>query len=349
MRRLFLAAALAAAAACSSHDGDAAAEHVQAIVGASVETIKTQRFVETVDAIGAVVPRAGHVASLAAPAPTRVTGVPVAQGAAVRKGDLLVELDRTPFENAAKSADAALSAAQSAADRAQRLADAGVIPRREAEQAAAELAQARTTAQAAHRALDLSAIRSPINGVVTRMNAKLGEAVDVGQTLVDVTDPSVLDVALTLSVSDASRVRAGQTVALHSGSDASGAAVAGGRIVNVSGTVDSASLGVAARVELTSGAKAVRIGETLFGRVNVGDHGSVVVVPSEALVPDGAGFKVFVVDKEGLAHSRPVKIGGRSDNSVWVKEGLIAGERVVTRGAYGVSDSAKVVAGKGGQ
>jgi membrane fusion protein (multidrug efflux system) len=336
-------AALVLAAACGKPAADeAAAAKTQAVVGASVATIKTERFVETVDAIGTVISRPGHVASLAAPAPTRVTGTPVSLGAHVQKGDLLVELDRSPFEAAAKSADAALTAAQSAADRALRLADAGVSPRREAEQAAAELAQARMNAQAAHRALDLSAIRSPIDGIVTKMNAVLGAAVDVGQPLVEVTDASVLDVALTLSVTDAARVKTGQAVALHAGSDASGASVASGRVVDVSGTVDSASLGVIARVELTAGANAVRIGQTLFGTIGVGEHANAVVVPAEALVPTGEGFKVFVVDVNGIAHSRPVKVGGRSDRGVWVTDGLTAGETVVTRGAFGVDDNAKV-------
>jgi hypothetical protein len=55
---------------------------------------------------------------------------------------------------------------------------------------------------------------------------------------------------------------------------------------------------------------------------------------------------VFVVDKDGLAHSRPVKVGGRSDHGVWVTSGLKAGEVVVTKGAYGVSENAKVVSDK---
>src|SRR5262249_44033182 len=126
MKRLLLAAALAASTACGKKSADdAAPENAQAVVGASVATVTAQRYVETVDAIGTVVARPGHVASLAAPAPTRVTGVLVAVGAHVHEGTLLVQLDQSALEAAARSADAALTAAQSAAERAQRLADAG--------------------------------------------------------------------------------------------------------------------------------------------------------------------------------------------------------------------------------
>jgi hypothetical protein len=66
------------------------------------------------------------------------------------------------------------------------------------------------------------------------------------------------------------------------------------------------------------------------------------VIPLAALVPTGEAFKVFVVDEKGIAQSRPVKIGGRTDTGAWITEGLKAGEKIVTTGAYGVDDSTKV-------
>jgi macrolide-specific efflux system membrane fusion protein len=69
-----------------------------------------------------------------------------------------------------------------------------------------------------------------------------------------------------------------------------------------------------------------------------------VVIPVEALVPgdEPGSYKVFVVDKDGTAHARPVKVGGRTETKVEILEGLKGGETIVTQGAYGLSDSAKV-------
>jgi multidrug efflux pump subunit AcrA (membrane-fusion protein) len=53
---------------------------------------------------------------------------------------------------------------------------------------------------------------------------------------------------------------------------------------------------------------------------------------------------VFVVDKTGTAHEREVKIGGRTPTKVEIIDGLTGGETVVTQGAFGVEDSAKVTA-----
>jgi hypothetical protein len=88
--------------------------------------------------------------------------------------------------------------------------------------------------------------------------------------------------------------------------------------------------------------RVLRIGESVFGRIVTGVHPGAITVPVEALVPDGEGFRVFVVDSAGIAHARPVVVGGRSEARAEILQGLAAGERVVTTGAYGVTDSAKI-------
>jgi multidrug efflux pump subunit AcrA (membrane-fusion protein) len=69
-----------------------------------------------------------------------------------------------------------------------------------------------------------------------------------------------------------------------------------------------------------------------------------VVIPVEALVPgeEPGSYKVFVVDKTGTARARVVKIGDRTETKVEILDGLKGGETIVTQGAYGLSDSAKV-------
>lgn len=327
---------------------DDAADKAQAVVSAQVAAVAAGHFTETVDAVGAVVPRAGHVASLSAPSPTRVSNVYVSFGAHVKAGDPLVEFEQPSFDAAAKGADASLAAAEKAAERTQRLAEAGVLPRKDAEAAATELAAARLNDVNARRARELSTLRSPIDGVVTRMNAVLGANADPTQVMVEVADPSALDALLTLSPADAARVTIGEQVALHAGATASAAPIARGTVADISAAVDTASRGVPVRVEVAPGSKALRIGQTLFGRIAVSEHDHAVVVPLEALVPTGEGFKVFVVDDKGIAQSRDVKIGGRTDHAAWITDGLKAGEHIVTQGAYGVDDSTKVQTAEAG-
>jgi RND family efflux transporter MFP subunit len=342
-RLLILGALTLTSGACAKQADDNADAKTQAVVLAQVAPVVSAPFTETVDAVGTVSARAGHIASLAAPSPTRVSKVYVSFGAHVKAGDPLVEFEQPAFDAAANGADASLAAAEKESERARRLADSGVIPRKDAEVAAADLGAARLNAVNAKRARELSTLRSPIDGVVTRMNAVLGASADAASVMVEVSDPTAVDALLTLSPADAERVKVGDHVELHAGAAASGAAIASGRLADISAVVDSASRGVPARVAIASGAAAVRIGQTVFGRIVVAEHRKAVVIPVEALVPTGEGFKVFVVDENGIAESRPVKIGGRTDNAAWITDGLKVGERIVTQGAYGVDDSTKVV------
>ena len=345
MRILVRGAALAALLACGkgAKDAEGGDAEVSPVVGARIAVVTTQPFTETLSAIGNVAPRVGHVASLSAPAAARVARVLVSTGQQVQVGQSLVELDQSTFQAAAQSAEAQLAAAEKNYERNQRLAEEGIAPRKDVEQSAADLAKARSDVVAARREQQLSTLRAPIAGVVTRMTAQLGAAADMSQPLVEIADPRAVDILLNVTPTDAPRVRAGMTVSLTAGQSASGEALGAGHVVDVGGTVDSATRTVSVRVQAPTTRRPLRIGETVLGRIAVATRPAAVVVPNEALVPEGDGFKVFVVDAAGVAHARPVTVGGRTDKTVEIVNGLAAGERVVTYGAYGVEDSAKVI------
>ncbi|MGE5092071.1 MAG: efflux RND transporter periplasmic adaptor subunit [Bacillota bacterium] len=330
-------------AACGRGDADETeGAGVPAVVGARTAVAAAGAFEETVNATGEVTARPGHVAGLGAPAQTRVARVLVTLGQRVTRGQPLVAFDQTTFAAEAQTAQAALTSAQHAYERARRLSEAGIVPRKEAEQAAAELASARGAAAVARHAEALATLRSPIGGVVTRMDAVLGAPVDAGAPLVEVADPSALDVLFTLSPAEAARIHAGAAVALEEGQTAGGASLGGGVVADIGAAVDSVSHAVPVRVRVTAPARTLRIGETVLGRITAGTRPDAVTVPVAALVPDSEGFQVFVVDARGIAHARPVTVGGRTAKVAEIRQGLAAGETVVTEGAYGVQDSARI-------
>jgi membrane fusion protein (multidrug efflux system) len=196
----------------------------------------------------------------------------------------------------------------------------------------------------ARRAQQLSVIRSPIAGVVTRMNAVLGAQVDAGQTLVEVVDPSAFDVELSVGPAEAAELRTGARVALFAGERTGGESLGTGTVTSVGAAVDSGSRAVSVRVAPASPKRALRLGESVYGEIAVGTRPDAVVVPVEALVPEGEGYRVFVVDAQGRATARAVTVGGRTERDVEILSGLKGGEKVVTRGAFGLEDGARVAA-----
>lgn len=330
-------------AACSRSQGDETGGGTPAVVGAGTAVAVTQVMPQLVLAIGTVTPRPGRFAELAAPAPTRVARIFVSPGQRVAEGEALIEFERAPFDASARSAEAALGSAQRAYDRAVRLVQAGILAQKDSDQAAADLAQAQAAAVTAHRSQELATLRAPLAGVVTEIRAVLGASVDPSQPLVEVADPAALDVVLSVTPADAARIHPGDAVTVTAGEGANGERLGRGTVTAVGAAVDSASRAVQLRARIARPARPLRIGESVSGRIETGVHARAVVIPVEALVPEGDGYRVFVVDSAGIAHARPVTVGARTETLAEILSGLAAGETVVTRGAYGVEDGAKII------
>ena len=340
MRRIttFILLAGVAAGACARDADEAEGGTPRLVVGAKTAVVAEQSFSETIEATGIISGRPGHVALLSAPTGARIVAVSAVVGQRVTTGTILVQLDQVAFHAATQTADAALAAAERNAARQQRLADAGIAPRKDVEQATAELAAARGAAATAHQQSELSVLRSPIAGVVTQVNATLGATADPSQPLIQVTDGSALDVVFSLTSTHAATLHVGARAELIGASGALGEAT----VSAVGGAVDSATRAVTVRATLLHSSRPLQVGETVTARLTIGTRAHALVVPLEALVPDGESFKVFVVDAGGTAHARPVVVGGRGAAVVEITEGLKLNEVVVTYGAYGMDDSVKV-------
>lgn len=348
--RLALALALLLSA-CGGHAAaddakpDAAAGG-EALPAVSVETAPVTRTTlpVTIGATGTLSARPGSFVTLSAPSQARITQVYVAAGDPVRAGQPLVALDQTTFRANNQQAQAARQAAQQAYDRESSLATQGIVPRRDVETARVALAQADAALATARRALEFATMRSPIAGVVARMTASRDAMADPAQPLVQVVDPSALEVRLLLTPGDAARVRPGAPVNVTAGSAASGETLGTGTVVAVGATVDSASGGVEARARIAHPARALRLGEVVRATIQAGTRADALVVPAAALVPNtaGDGYQVFVVGRGDTVHAHPVRVGIRTDRVVQVVEGVAADDVVVAQGAYGVDDGVRV-------
>lgn len=329
-------------AACGGSDEGRQASGEPGVVGVATSVATLQPFPHGISATGIVAPRPDRYAVLAPPGPTRVARVFVVAGQRVAEGDALIEFERAPFDAAAQSALAALANAQRAYERAVRLVQAGVLAQKDSSQAAADLAAAEAAAVTARRAQQLSTLHAPLAGVVTRMSAVLGASVDANQPLVEVADPRALDIVFNVSPAEAGQIHIGDTITVASGERET---LGRGRVAGIGAAVDSVSRAVAVRASLTSPTRVLRIGESVSGRIVTGVSPTAVVVPVDALVPEGDGYRVYVVDSAGMARARAVTIGGRSETLVEIISGLSAGETVVTTGAYGVQDGARIGSG----
>ena len=321
-------------------------EETPADVDVQTAVAVVKPLTEHVSVLGTVEARPGHAAEISAPEATRILAIYVAEGDFVRAGQPLVQLDKSVASAKRAGAAAALQTAERAFERAQRLLAEGISPRKDVETAAADLARARADLQEARRMEELSTLRTPISGVVTSLNAALSRPVDVAVPVVQVVDPRGLEIHFHLSPADAGRVTRGAKVELTSGTEGEHHSVGIGTVTGISAALDTATHSVDVIATIAAPTRPLKVGEELNGAILLTSRGSFVVVPVEALVPEGESILVYVVDKQNIAHATEVTVGARSEKEAAILSGLHGGEVVITRGAYGVTDSAHVKVGK---
>jgi membrane fusion protein (multidrug efflux system) len=172
-------------------------------------------------------------------------------------------------------------------------------------------------------------IVAPFDGVVGIRGVSLGDYVKDGTDLVNVEDVRQLKVDFRLPERNLAQVRVGQPIEVVAD------ALPGERwpgvieAINPRIDVNGRSLELRGRLENTSGK--LRPGMFARVRVIVGERADALLVPEEAIVPQGEQFFVYKV-VEGAARRVEVKLGVRRDAKVEILDGIAAGDRVVTAG-----------------
>lgn len=266
-------------------------------------------------------------------------------------------------EASLRSAEAARSFAEAELARARRLAESGALARRSledaevrAEAAARQVDEARAIARALRAQLGrgdgggLSPIEllAPASGSILRIHQESATVVAPGTPILEIGDPSDLEVVTDLLSEEAVAIPAGAPVLVERWG---GPKPLRGKVrrVEPSAFTKISALGVEEqRVNVV-----IDLVDPPEERRGLGDRYRVVTrivtfstddattVPTGALFRDRQGWRVFVVE-EGTARIRSVRIGQRSPQRVQILEGLAPGERVILYPGERIADGAKV-------
>ncbi|HMD50115.1 MAG TPA: efflux RND transporter periplasmic adaptor subunit [Bryobacteraceae bacterium] len=205
-------------------------------------------------------------------------------------------------------------------------------------EAQTQAAQARYSAAEAQ--LSYSVIRSPIAGVVADRPLYPGEMAAAGTPLLTIMDVSRVIARANIPVAQAATLRVGDTAKIVQGE--AGIELEG-KVTVVSPAVDPNSTTVEVWVEANNPREKMKPGATVRVSIVAETIPNAIVIPITALLPsDEGGVQVLVVGSDSAAHEKKVDLGAREPDKVQVVKGLDAGEKVITGGAVGLDDGAKV-------
>jgi len=286
--------------------------------------------------------RAVHTAVVKARVAGELQGLVVREGDAVRAGQVIATIDptehRARLQQAREQADAAraqVEIAQRQFDNNKALVDKGFISRTALEASQSSLAAAQATYKAALAAVDVAGktlddttLRAPLTGLVAQRLAQPGERLGVDARVVEIVDPSRLELEATLAPADAVSVRAGQIARLMV-EGAPGPVQA--TVARISPSAQAGSRGVPIYLTLPS-ASGLRQG--LFAQGVLGTaRTTALAVPLQALRTDRPEPYVQLVEAGRVVH-RQVQAGARGDGG---------GQTLVA--VTGVAEGAAVILG----
>lgn len=300
---------------------------------------------EDVQTVGTL--RAKQNVLLKAEAAGKIIARGFSDGQAVRKGQMLYQLDNSLQRANIEQFEAQLAVARSNHKRNQELVAQGFISKAALDQnlAAVKVAEAqRNQAQAQNDRLRTVA---PFDGVVGISKVQVGDYVREGVELVALEDHSSLMVDFRLSERAQSKLRLGQSLELHF--DAMPNRTYTAKVQAIEPSMDETARSLLVRAAINGGKNtgpggALRPG--MFANVTlvVADAPApILVLPEEVLSQDGDNTVVWVAEPAGqddkgqvkmLAKRRTVQIGQRRAGKAEILQGIQATDQVVLVGAH---------------
>ena len=181
-------------------------------------------------------------------------------------------------------------------------------------------------------------VRSPINGIISDRPVLAGEAPPSGSPIISVVDISQVVARANIPVNEAAALKPGRPARI-SGPDGDIPA----KVTVVSPAVNPNTTTVEVWIQADNPGEKLKPGGTVSVAIIAETIQDTIIVPASTLLnADDGSTKVMIVMPDNTARERRVSVGVRQLKRVQIISGLQEGDRVVTAGALGLEDKAKV-------
>jgi membrane fusion protein (multidrug efflux system) len=305
----------------------------------TVEAVKVARasLPQTITAVGSL--RSDESITLRPEVAGRISAIGFQEGQPVRKGDLLVRLDPAINDAEVLQAKANLTLAKTKYDRAVDLAKSNFISGQARDEAENNLKVAQAALTLAEARLNKTEIRAPFSGIIGLRSVSIGDYVKEGADMVNLEAIDPLKVDFRVPEMYLAQVKVGQPLSIAL--DAAPGKTYEGRVFAVNPLLDAAGRAVVIRAQVRNADTSLRPG--MFARVKLvtKDVQDAMVVPEQALVPQGDEQYVFKI-VDGKAIRSKVEVGQRRDGKAEVVAGVGPDDVIVTAGQLKLRDGVPV-------
>jgi membrane fusion protein (multidrug efflux system) len=307
-----------------------------AAVAVSMAVVVPAPLIETIASTGTL--RAEEGVELQAETAGKIVAILFAEGARVRKNDLLVKLNDADLVATRSRARYRRELALLKEQRMAQLLKQGVARQEEYDMALSDLHVQDAEIALTEAQIAKTEIRAPFDGVVGLRYVSEGAYVTAASRVATLQRLDQLKVDFSVPEKYATRIRVGSRIQL---TVAGAERPVAGAIYAIDPRIDAATRTVLIRAVCPN--KEARLFPGAFASVSLelAKLDNAVLVPAIAVVPGLNAMTVFVV-KEGKAQVRTVVTGTRLEDRVQILSGLAPGETIVTSGVLQLSPGQKV-------
>lgn len=274
-------------------------------------------------------------------------------GAMVKRGQVLMRLDPQDLRLAQTQADAALQASESNLSlakaeyarykdlREKNFVSQAVLDAKETAYRAAKAnyEQAAAALRTQRNQTGYGNLEADADGVVTGIDAEAGQVVAAGTPVIRVAQVGEKEVVISVPEDRVDDLRKMENVTVRTWANPTQALP--GKLRELSPVADPVTRTYTAKIALPNAPEDVRLGMTAYVTFHEATGKQAVRVPLSALVKDGKGTGVWVVEN-GKVRLAPVQIAAPSGNDMLISDGVAPGQTIVTAGVHLLKPGQKV-------
>lgn len=271
----------------------------------------------------------------------RVDVIGFTEGATVRKGQILVELDTAKLDASVREAEARFRLSEADRSRVQSLLDNKTVSQQEYDQAIASYDADKASLERIRQERKDARLLAPFDGIVGARHVSPGQVISKSTRITTLVDPAPAKIEFTAPERFVGQLATGQSVELTL------AAYPGetfrGTVYFIDPKVDPDTRTVLVKAEAPNDDFRLRPG--MFGNLNLvlTVREAAVTVPESAVLRDGNATFLYTIDADGAAQMVPVTLGTRLEGRVEITSGLTGGEMVIFEGTQKIGPGAPVL------
>jgi membrane fusion protein, multidrug efflux system len=316
---------------------EGAAKNTPPAMPVKVDKVRTGAISEEVSAVGSLI--ANESVMIRPERDGRVTVIHFTEGQVVRKGEKLVSLDIVELEAQLAAVSSELSLNRSRMKRAEELHEKKFISAQALDDAREALNQSTARHAEVKARVEKSTVLAPFEGVAGLRQVSPGAYVKAGQDIARLEGIGTLKLDFRVPETYLGKMRQRQEVQVRL--DAFSAESFKGEIYAIEPAVDEQTRTVLLRARVPN--PGARLKPGMFARVVLvlETRENALIVPEQALVPQGAERFVFRL-ADGKAAMTKIQLGLRRPGEVEIRDGLKSGDTIIVDGQLRLRDGAPV-------